>query len=324
MKKIIVFGATGDIGRYFVNYLFENKYNETYEIIASGTKEFAEFNNNVKYIQADITKKSDFVFFPQKDVEVVVDFAGMMPARMKGYDPEKYIDVNIKGTFNILEYMKKTNVNKILYMQSFGDIKDNAEKNIKLSVNSPSNFSYNSDHSIYVLSKNFAVDMIECYHKMYGISNYIFRLPTIYLYSPIENYYVDGEIRKIGYRILIDKARKGEDIEIWGDVNRKKDMIYVKDLCKMLCLAIKSENSTGHYNVGTGVGTSLLEQIQGIIKVFCDKNKSKIIYRPDKPNAPQYIMNIEDATNELGYIPDYDYISMLEDMKKYFDGEKKY
>jgi UDP-glucose 4-epimerase len=167
------------------------------------------------------------------------------------------------------------------------------------------------------MSKNFAVDMIENYHQMYGLKRFIFRLPTIYLYEKNDMYYVDGEIRKIGYRILIDKAIAGETIEVWGDATRVKDMVYIKDFCQMLCKAILVDRSEGYYNVGTGVGTSLLEQIQGIVEVFGeDGNKSQIIMRPDMPNAPQYIMDIEPARNELGYEPQFTYKEWLEDFKK--------
>ena len=44
--------------------------------------------------------------------------------------------------------------------------------------------------------------------------------------------------------------------------------------------------------------------------------KSPITEQPDMPNAPQYIMDITAAVNELDYHPQYDYISMLEDFKK--------
>ena len=73
----------------------------------------------------------------------------------------------------------------------------------------------------------------------------------------------------------------------------------------------------GYYNVGTGVGTSLLDQIKGMVEVFGEAGKkSQIVMRPDKPNAPQYIMDITPAREELGYIPKYDYISMLKDIKR--------
>lgn len=236
---------------------------------------------------------------------------------MKGYNPYKYIDVNIIGNLNILEYCRANHVDRILFAQSFGDIKDNGEENPLLTVDLPRKFSFTSDHSIYVMSKNFAVDMIENYHQMYGLKRFIFRLPTIYLYSPIDTFYVDGVQRKIGYRLLIDKARAGEPIEVWGDSSRVKDMVYVKDFCQMLYKAIFVDRSCGYYNVGTGIGTSLLDQIKGMVEVFGeDGRKSEIIMRPDKPNAPQYIMDISPAVKELGYEPKYNYLEMLRDFKK--------
>lgn len=323
MKKIVVFGASGDTGKYFVDYFKNNYRGNEYEIVATGTRKSDFFEKNgISYVQADITDKSAFDALPQ-DVYAVVDLAGAMPARMKGYDPYKYIDVNITGTLNILEYCRKTKADRILFTQSFGDIKDHSENDPLLRVDMPRNFSFTSDHTIYVMSKNFAVDMIENYHQMYGLKNFIFRLPTIYLWSPVDHYYVDGEIRKIGYRILIDKAAAGEDIEIWGDASRPKDMVYVKDFCQMLYKALFADRDKGYYNVGSGVGTTLFDQIKGMIEVFgVEDRKSKIIMRPDKPNAPQYIMDIQPAVDELGYEPQYDYISMLKDFKSEMEKER--
>lgn len=324
MKKIIIFGASGDTGRYFVKYFQEHYTGKDFEVVASGSRETNDFSRlGVKYYQVDISKKEDFVKLP-KDVYAVVDLAGLMPARMKGYEPQKYIDVNITGTLNILNYCKENHADRILFAQSFGDIKDHAEKHPVLHPDMVRCFSFTTDHTIYVMTKNFAVDMIENFHQMYGLKRFIFRLPTIYLWSPIDNYYVDGKIRKIGYRILIDKAIAGEPIEIWGDKKRKKDMVYVKDFCQMLYKAVFVDREDGYYNVGTGVGTSLEEQIKGMVDVFgANGKKSAITERPDMPSAPQYIMDITAAVNELDYHPQYDYISMLKDFKMEMEKEKK-
>ena len=57
MKKIIVFGASGDTGKYFVDYLL-NTVHTDFEIIASGTKDCRYYeHNNIKYIKVDITQK---------------------------------------------------------------------------------------------------------------------------------------------------------------------------------------------------------------------------------------------------------------------------
>ncbi len=315
MKNIVVFGASGDTGRYFIEYFLNNYKGSEYKIIATGTRETAYFDKiGVEYCRVDISKKEDFNKLPT-DVYAVVNLAGLMPARMKGYDPYKYIDINITGNLNILEYCRINKADRILFAQSFGDIKDHAEESLVLTADMPRKFSFTTDHTIYVMSKNFAVDMMENYYRMYGLKKFVFRLPTIYLWSPVDHYYVDGEIRKIGYRILIDKAIAGEDIEVWGDPSRKKDMVYVKDFCQMLYKAVFVDRESGYYNVGTGVGTTLLDQIKGMVEVFGDEKKSKLIMCPEKSNAPQYIMDITPAREELGYKPQYDYISMLKDFK---------
>ena len=317
MKKIIVFGASGDTGQYFVRYFLEHYTGAEYQIVATGTRKTDYFNQfGVQYYQVDITKKEDFEKLP-KDVYAVVDLAGAMPARMEGYDPYRYIDVNITGNLNILEYCRENNVDRILFAQSFGDIKDYGENTPLLTVDLPRKFSFTSDHTIYVMSKNFAVDMIENYHQMYGLKRFLFRLPTIYLYSPVDTFYVDGVSRKIGYRLLIDKAIAGEPIEVWGNPNRVKDMVYVKDFCQMLYKALFVNRKCGYYNVGTGVGTSLLDQIKGMVEVFSSPDrKSEIIMCPEKPNAPEYIMDITPAVQELEYHPKYSYLEMLRDFKK--------
>ena len=95
MRRIVVFGASGDVGRYFIDYLLTQK--AEYQIIAVGhRKSFSIFKDcpSVQYYPIDITQKSEFNHLP-KDIFAVVDFAGLMPARMKGYYPQRYIDVNI-------------------------------------------------------------------------------------------------------------------------------------------------------------------------------------------------------------------------------------
>ncbi|MGZ5486710.1 MAG: NAD-dependent epimerase/dehydratase family protein, partial [Nitrososphaeraceae archaeon] len=62
---------------------------------------------------------------------------------------------------------------------------------------------------------------------------------------------------------------------------------------------------------------SLKEQIEGIIEVFSPKDKkSKIILRPDKPNGRDFLMDISNAREELGYEPQYYYLDYLKDFKK--------
>lgn len=66
----------------------------------------------------------------------------------------------------------------------------------------------------------------------------------------------------------------------------------------------------------TGIGTSNEDWIRGIAKVFNpDGVESKIVYRPEMPSGPSYVMDIENCRELLGYEPKYDFLHFLEDFK---------
>lgn len=318
MKKIIVFGASGETGRYFIDYCIEHDINHEYELIAVGNRSTTFFEEyfHISYIQMNIVDKNDFLKLPREEVYAVVDLAGYMPARCSGDYIEKMLNINLMGTMNILNYCIEVNADRILFAQSFGDILPHAVNYPTLTVNMSREFSYNSDHTVYLIAKCAAVDLIEYYHQHYGLKKFIFRLPTIYLYAKDRFFYRDGEKTTLWYRVLIDKAIAGENIEVWGDPSKVKDIIYVKDFAQLLFLAVKVDRNSGFYNVGTGVGISLGDQIKIMVDVLGEKKKSKILYRPDMPSTGEYVMDINPAIKELGYKPQFDYISFLLDYRK--------
>ena len=317
-KKIIVLGSAGNLGMYFMDYLNDNLDLKKYEVIATGTKDEYPYEfYKGKYIKVDITKNEDFEKLPKENIHAVVDFAGILPAYLKRDDPNKYIDVNIKGTLNVLNYCVQAKVDRIAYTQTWADLNGYLKDKKPLKPDLLRKPIFVGDHAIYTVTKCAAVDLIECYHQMYGIKNFIFRLPNIYLYSPEMYYYVNGEKKFISYRYLIQRAIEGKDIEMWGNPDLGKDVIYVKDLCQMIFKSLFVQLQTGVYNAGTGVKTTMREQIEGIVKVFSPKDKpSKIIECPEKKDCDDFVMDIENAKKELGYEPKYDYISYLEDYKK--------
>jgi len=320
--KIVVFGATGTLGTYFVDQLVE----EGYKVVAVGRRNVHEDYYSKKGIasaKVDICERDDFQNLPQSDVDVVAHIAGSMPSRMVGYKAQNYIDVNITGTLNVLEYCRQANVQKYLFTQSHSDVAGHWNTGKFIDPNAPRLLNYKGDHAVYIISKNAAVDLIEHYHQEYNLQTVVFRLPTIYSFRPIYDMYVDGQQRVMAYRYLIKKAIAGESIEIWGDSNRTKDVVYVKDFNQMLIKAMISNKAQGMYNVGTGVPTTLEEQIRGIVEVFSPKDKpSKIIYCPDKPSQTSYLYDIGNAVRDFSYKPKYLYIEMLEDMKYEMEGNR--
>ena len=319
MGKVVILGATGSIGVYTALTLK----NEGYDVIAVGHRKsdndfFGDYD--IPYFAVDIKIKESLLVLP-KDIDVVLHFAGAMPARMKGYDPYEHINSIIIGTLNVLEYMRECNCDKIVFSQSIADILYKFGTTNPIHDEVERRFPLATDHSVYSISKNTAVNLIEHYHAQYGFKRFILRLPTIYVYHPNPFYYVNGVKKFMGYRYIIEQAIKGNTLEIWGNPNSKKEMVYVRDFVQLVQKCIESNLEGGIYNVGCGNPISISDQIHDIADVFKRVKKSDIIYCPDKPSSPQFVLDISKAKHELGYKPQYKFHDLIVDYK--FEMEKE-
>lgn len=318
MKKIVLFGATGNTGMYFADYCNQHLNKKQFELVAVGRKETNWFRNNgISYCRVDIRNTEDFKKLPQNDVYAVVNLAGLLPAYLKKYDPFAYIDTNITGGMRILEYARMTGSDRVLFAQTWSEMAGYWGKEEVLSPKMERKLCYTGDHAFYAITKSMIVESMEHYYQEFGIKNFVFRLPNIYLYHPEKFYYVDYQPRYIGYRYMIDRAAAGQDIEMWGNPDAFKDIVYVKDFCQMLYKAIFADVDGGLYNVGTGIKTTLREQIEGMIEVFKPAGSNpQIIEHPEKASFTSFVMDIENARKDLGYEPQYNYIEYLKDYKR--------
>ena len=289
-----------------------------YEIIASGRRQTNIFEKEgIQYISIDITKKEDFERLPQNNIKAVMLLSSATPSYMVNYNPENYLQTNIMGTFNVLEYCRKTGVERIIFTQTTYDIwLYNHDEVLKPDL--PPNFPYTGDHAIYTISKNSAIELIKHYYAEYGLKYFIFRPGTVYCWSDYQYYFPGGEKKMRPLYVMINRAINGEDIELWGNPDYKKDMLYVYDFAQEMCKSIITEKvNHGIYNGGTGKPVTMKEQIEAIIDVFSPADKkSKIIYKPEKQSGGGILFDIENAKTELDYEPKYDVHALFEDMKK--------
>ncbi|MEI8121291.1 MAG: NAD(P)-dependent oxidoreductase [bacterium] len=313
--SIVVFGATGTLGTYLIDELT----GAGYDVFACARRNIENSYDKTKKVRCasvDIVTKSGFEKLPQTNVCAVIQIAGAMPSRMVGYKPQTYIDVNITGTLNVLDYCIAASAGRFIYMQSHSDVAIHWNSQKPISANSTRGINYKGDHAVYIITKNAAVDLTEHYHQEFGLRTVILRLPTIYCYTPINEMYVNGEKRPIAYLYMIQRAIEGKPLEIWGDPNIVKDMPYVKDYTQIVRGAVESDNAQGLYNVGTGIGTSLEQQVRGIIEIFSTKSKpSTVSYCPEKPSQTGFVYDISKTCVDLGYNPQFSYLDMLKDMK---------
>lgn len=212
-------------------------------------------------------------------------------------------------------YTRHVKADRIVFPQSLFDISYLFGTKVPISADSVRVAPLKGDHSVYVIAKNAAVDLIEHYYQVYGIKRFILRLSRVYLYHPNPYTYTDGQKVMISDRYLIYKAIKGENIELWGDPNRLLETCSIKDFLQIVEKTLTAKVDGGIYNIGSG-GSTLKERIEGIIEVFnpMDK-KSNIILCPEKRNSQQFVLDIRKTINELGYEPRYTWKDYLIDFK---------
>lgn len=319
MKKVVVFGATGNLGANISLHLHKLGY----EVIPVGHRKddngfFADYG--MEYHSVNIEDESDFSQLPQSDIYAVLHFAGMLPAVMQGFSAIPYVQSIIQGTLNVLEYTRKVGAERIIFPQTLFDIHHLFGSKIPIPADSERKVPM-GDHWMYVIAKNAACDIIEHYYKEFGIKRFIIRLSRIYLYHPNPYTFTDGKKVLVSDRSLIYKAIKGEPIEIWGDPNRVLETISIYDFLQIIEKALIAEVDGGIYNVGSG-GTTLEERIRGIVDVFCPKDKkSTITYRPEKQNCTQFVLDISKTISELGYQPQYSWHDYLVKFKEEMENQ---
>ncbi|MBC7865489.1 MAG: NAD(P)-dependent oxidoreductase [Bacteroidia bacterium] len=323
---VIVTGATGFVGFYLVNQLHK----EGFKVLAadkSGTEEAEYFKKNgIDFVQMDITKEEDFNKLPKTGVEALINLACVQPANMPDeiYDPAKYVSVNVLGVVNLLKFCQKNNIKKVLHTISHRNVQGLWENGEVITEKSPRAIKFTGKYSMFSISESAAADIMEYFIQEYNLQGILFRLPSVYGYGHHESFFKDGKVCKTGLGVFIDNAVNGETFEIWGDKDKGRDVVYVKDVVSAIILAIKNKNAKGMYNIASGKKLSLQQQVDGIINVFSKKeNLSKIVYRPEKPNSiDSCVYDISKAKNDLGWSPQYSFEDMLVDYKTEMESGK--
>lgn len=323
---IIVTGASGFVGFYLTDELHRQGF-DVLAVDKSGTEEADYFKQRgIKHLQMDITKEEEFAKLPTENIEAFINLACVQPANMpdESYDPAKYISVNVLGVVHILKFCLKHKVGKVLHTISHRNVQGLWEKGEVINEESPRAIKFTGKYSMFSISESAAADVIENFRQEYGMNAIIFRLPSVYGYGHHESFFENGKVVKTGLGVFIENASKGSDFEIWGDKDKGRDVVYVKDVVSAIVKAIKNKVPSGMYNIASGKKLSLQQQVDDVIKVFSDPSKpSKIIYRPEKPNSiDPCVYDISKAKKELGWEPQYSFEDMLTDYKMEMESGK--
>ncbi len=264
MKKILITGACGFVGKYLINEFL----NDEYEILACDINNNGKLPSNVKYAQMNILDNEQVNkvikdFMPN----YLINLAAVSSVGLSWKMPQKTIEVNVIGTLNILEAIKNNCINcKILLV---GSSEEYAIKNEPLTEES--NINANNPYGISkIAQENFA----KMYIEKYGMKIVCTRSFNHTGIGQQDNFVIPSFCKQVAE---IEKSGKDGTIYV-GNLSAYRDISDVEDIVKVYKALLEKENPELVYNVGSGKAYKIEELLNYIISL----SRKKINIEIDK------------------------------------------
>lgn len=270
-SKVLVIGGAGFIGSFVVAELLKEEVAEVivYDNFARGKREYLV--NSLKDKRCKIfpiggdIREIDILNTAMQGMDYVVCLSAMWLLHCKDY-PRTAFDVNIAGTFNVLEACVKNNIKKLIWSSSASVYGDAVQ--LPMTEEHPFN-----NKNFYGATKIAGEAMATAFNDRYGLQ--VIGLRYMNVYGPHQ----DQTAAYTGVvPIMLNKIDANEAPVINGDGSQAYDFIYVEDVARCNVQALKSNQSFGFYNVGTEVQTSIKQLCDLILSL--KKSDLKVTYKP--------------------------------------------
>ena len=250
--RFVVTGGAGFVGSYLVKLLVKKGHNVVViDNLHKGKKEnLDEVLDEIEFLNIDI-RDYDLMEKNMRDIDGVFHQAALTVVQDSFKDPEEYHSVNVDGTENIFKIAQKNNF-KVVYASSssiYGH-----QENVPILEN------FNKK-PINPYGKTKLDDEIiaEKYSKL-GVK--IIGLRYFNIFGKGQTIEYAGVITK-----FLDRIQDGKPPIIFGDGSQIRDFIHVEDIANANYLAMTSDVSNLHVNIGTGNAISILELAKTMIDV---------------------------------------------------------
>ncbi len=315
-SRVLVIGGAGFIGGFVVKELLKHPVKEViiYDNFARGKHENIE--ESLKDPRCSVypfggdVREMDILDSAMKDVDYVFHLAAMWLLHCKDF-PRTAFDVNVAGTFNVLEACVKNKIKKLISSSSASVYGDAIE--VPMTEAHPFN-----NKNFYGATKIAGEAMATAFNDRYELEVISLRYMNVYGPGQDQHAVYSGVVP-----IMLNKIEAGEQPVINGDGSQAYDFIYVEDVARANVAALETETKHGNYNVGTEIQTTIKELCDTILDLKRSSLEVKYVpYSADDARAlvQNRIGSREKAEQELNFKYIY---SLREGLQKLIDWRKE-
>ncbi len=299
MKKILVTGSEGFIGSHLTEKLLSLGFHVKAFVLYNSFGKFGwldtiniEKYSNLEVILGDI-RDYNFVVSSMKNCDAVLHLAALIGIPYSYHSPESYVDTNIKGTLNILQASRQTEVEKVIHT-STSEVYGSAQY-VPIDEGHPL-----VGQSPYSASKIAADQLALSFHRSFGLPVTILR--------PFNTYGPRQSARAVIPNI-ISQIATGKDTINLGSLDPTRDFSYVSDTVDGFIACLNAKKVSGEvYNLGSNFEVSIgktLEMISDLMLKNVNVNFDEKRVRPKNSEVDRLYSENKRAIKYLNWKPKF-------------------
>lgn len=293
MQRILVTGGCGFIGSNFINYVLDNDLAESVVNIDKRT-----YASNTDFIKEKYRKSKRYSLYADdiaKGISVVSNkfdyifhFAAESHVDNSIKDPTPFIESNVLGTFNIVNWGFQNNIPTVVVStdEVYGSLSWKEASSDEDSQLRPS--------SIYSSSKA-AADLIALsYHKTHNYDVRVTRCTNNFGPHQHKEKFIPNTILKI---------KNKEKIPVYGDGQNIREWIWVEDHCHAVYNVALNGKAGNVYNIGSGNEQRNIDVVNMLLDIMCESKDLISFVEDRKGHDKRYSLDSSKIVLETGWYP---------------------
>ena len=246
--------------------------------------------------------------FKDHKIDAVIHLAAKAGVRPSIENIEAYYDVNINGTVNLLECMRRNGVTNLLFASSSSVYGNNTK--VPFSEEDP----VDNPISPYAATKKSGELLCHVYSHLYGFNITCLRFFTVF--GPRQR-------PDLAIHLFTRGIDNNKSLLFYGDGSTARDYTYVEDIVQGIVCALENLGGYRIYNLGESRVIKLRELIEVIQEAM--QKEAILDKRPLQPgDVQQTYADISKARKEIGYNPQYDLKTGIRNFVQWYHAEKEH